>query len=48
MIQIHSSEKEFLALKFYVIWFINREDWQCSYNVTLRCVRLTIVVVEKQ
>ena len=26
---------------------INKQERQCTYNVTLRCVRATIVVVEK-
>ena len=26
---------------------INEEDRQCTYNVTLKCVRAKIVVVEK-
>jgi len=28
--------------------FLNKQDRQCVYNVTLRCVRATIVAVEKQ
>ena len=34
------------AIKQYVS--VNKQDRQCTYNVTLRRVRVTIVAVEKQ
>jgi len=32
----------------YIVIIVTTQDKQCTYNITLRCVRATIVVDEQQ